>query len=198
METIEKIQKELKKNLSEKRYLHSIGVMNMAKELAKNYQVNEQKVALVGLTHDIAKELSIKEALDYVKKNKLILDQIEKYSPALLHAKIGADMVRKKYHFNMQMQNAIKYHTTGNPNMDKLAKIIYIADKTEENRKFEGVEKLRELAFKNLDEAMVAILNFDIKKNINKGVLIHPNSVFTRNKLIRKSTKNNAEVNVQP
>jgi HD superfamily phosphohydrolase YqeK len=68
--------------------------------------------------------------------------------------------------------------------MDKLAKIIYIADKTEENRKFEGVETLRKIAMQNLDEAVLTILNYDIKKNIDKGRIIHIDSIHTRNHLL--------------
>ena len=55
LELIEKIKKDLKNMLSEYRYNHSIGVMNKAIELAKIYGVDEDKAALAGLTHDIAK-----------------------------------------------------------------------------------------------------------------------------------------------
>ena len=44
--------------------------------------------------------------------------------------------------------NAIRYHTTGRAEMSKLEKIIYIADMIEPNRKFDGVEALREIAQK--------------------------------------------------
>ena len=40
MENIEKIKKDLKQVLSERRYEHSIGVMNMAEEFAKIYKVD--------------------------------------------------------------------------------------------------------------------------------------------------------------
>ena len=38
--------------------------------------------------------------------------------------------------------------------MNLLEKIIYVADYMEPNRNFPGVEKLRELAFTDLDEAL--------------------------------------------
>lgn len=184
METIEIIKKELQDTLSEERYKHSLGVMKMAQTLAKQYNINEQEALLTGLTHDMAKELSQEENLQYIKQNQIEIDEIEKRNTSLLHAKIGANMAKERYGFNQKMQNAIAYHTTGNPDMDTLAKIIYIADKIEENRNFEGVEELRKLALKNLEETVVAILSYDIKKNINKGRLIHPNSILTRNKLL--------------
>lgn len=190
METnIEKIKEELKSILSEKRYNHSIGVMKMAAKLAKKYGISEEEAALVGLTHDIAKELGVPKSMQYVKKNKIEIDKIERKTPSLLHAKIGADMVKNKYQFTKGMQNAIKYHTTGNPHMDKLAKVLYVADKTEENRKFKEVEELRKIAMENLDEAVFAILTLDIKKNIDQNRLIHIQSIKTRNALLDKKAK---------
>ena len=70
--------------------------------------------------------------------------------------------------------------------MDKLAQIIYVADKIEENRTFEGVESLRTLAMQNLEEAVLAILSYDIKKNIDKGKILHIDSIKTRNDILLK------------
>ena len=127
--------------------------------------------------------------MEYIKKNRIEIDEVERKAPSLLHAKIGADMVKNKYQFTKDMQNAIKYHTTGNPHMDKLAKVLYVADKTEENRKFKEVEELRKIAMENLDEAVFAILTLDIKKNIEQNKLIHIQSIKTRNALLDKKAK---------
>ena len=68
--------------------------------------------------------------------------------------------------------------------MDLLAKIIFVSDKIEENREYEGVQELRKLAEINIDECMLKILDYTIKENIDKGKLVHPNSILTRNKLL--------------
>ena len=189
-ERIEKIQKDLKTMLSEKRYNHSIGTMKMAEKLAKQYGMDPEEAGLTGLVHDMAKELTPEESFKYMKENNLEIDEIEQKNVKLLHAKIGADMARKKYGFAENMQKAILYHTTGSPDMDILAKIIFIADKAEENRKYEEVEMVRNLAKNNLDECILYILNFTIKANIDKEKLVHPNSFFTRNQLlIQKNEK---------
>ena len=98
METIENIQAELKTILSEKRYKHSIGVMKKAEELAKQYGIDEYIAALTGLAHDIAKEISNVEKIDYCKEHQIEIDDVEIHNVGLLHAKIGADMT-KKYGF---------------------------------------------------------------------------------------------------
>lgn len=184
METIERIQADLKTILSEKRYNHSLGVMKKAEELAKQYGEDPNIAALVGLAHDIGKEIPNEEKLRYVKENNIKIDEVEEYNVGLLHAKIGADITKKKYNFTEDMQKAIKYHTVADPNMNLLAKIIFVADKIEENRSYEKVEELRKMAEINIDNCIIEILNYTIKENIDKGRLVHPNSVLTRNKLL--------------
>lgn len=183
METIENIQIQLKKMLSNERYEHSIGVMKMAEKLAKQYKIDSHIAALTGLAHDIGKEISNIEKIEYCQKHQIPIDEIEKHNTGLLHAKVGAHMTQK-YGFTQEMQNAILYHTTGHLDMDVLAKIIFVADKIEENRNYEGVEDLRELAMQDIDKCTFVILNQTIKKNIDKGVLLHPDGIFARNQLL--------------
>lgn len=189
-ELLKKIDSDIKKELSEKRYNHSVGVMKKAEELAKIYGVNVNTAKLVGLAHDIGKELSKDEKLSYCKENGIIMDDIEKLNVGLLHGKIGADICKRRYGFTTEMQNAIKYHTTGNEHMDKLAKVIFIADKIEENRKYkdnrkaEKLEVARKLAKENLDMAVLFEIDESLEYTISKKELIHIDSILTRNRII--------------
>ena len=115
-------------------------------EKSLEYGENPEIAKLIGIAHDIAKEMTDEEYLKYVEDNNIKIDEVEKINTKLLHGKVGADICKKKYNFNEQMQNAIKYHTTGNINMDNMAKIIYIADKIEDTREYDGVEEAREKA----------------------------------------------------
>ena len=137
---LEEITKDVKNTLSEKRYIHCIGVMEQAAYLAKKYGYDIDIARVVGIAHDIAKEIPEEEKLKYVEQNNIEIDKIESVNIGLLHAKIGADICKKKYNFTEEMQNAIKYHTTGDENMNILAKIIFVADKTEKNRKYEDLK----------------------------------------------------------
>lgn len=189
---LERINEDVKKALSEKRYVHSIGVMNKAEALARIYGVKANKAKLGGLAHDIGKELSKEEKLEYAKNNNLDVDEIEKKNIGLLHGKIGADICKKRYDFTQDMQDAIRYHTTGSgkEDMKLLDKIIFLADKIEENRvykygkRMKALEGLRKLANENLDLAIVKAIDNSLVYTIEKGELIHPDSVITRNKLI--------------
>ena len=186
MELLETIKEDLKQSLSEKRYIHSIGVMEMSEELAKIYNVDIETAKIAGLLHDIAKEMPKEEILKYVDENNIIITEVESINTGILHGKIGADIAKKKYNVNEQIQKAIKYHTTTNPNMDTLAKIVYVADKIELNRKSENfdIELERKLAKENLDKALLVILDNTTKYLIDNNRLLVEESIETRNKLL--------------
>ena len=181
---LEEITKDVKNTLSEKRYIHCIGVMEQAAYLAKKYGYDIDIARVVGIAHDIAKEIPEEEKLKYVEQNNIEIDKIESVNIGLLHAKIGADICKKKYNFTEEMQNAIKYHTTGNENMNILAKIIFVADKTEKNRKYEDLKTVRDLADEDLDKCILYILDYMLVDNVNKKKLIHSNSIKIRNKIM--------------
>ena len=189
MKSIEDVKQELEKMLSPKRYEHSIGVMEKAIELAGIYGEDEEKAAYAGLTHDIAKEMTEEEYYKYANENNIDLAEIDKLVPSVLHGIIGADIVAKKYGFTEQMQDAVRYHTTGRPNMTLLDKIIYVADKTEERtRNFKHLDILRDIVKeKGLDEAILyAMEDWTLAKAIENRKLIHPNTILARNDIISK------------
>lgn len=193
MELIEQIKKDLKDILSEKRYTHSIGVMEMAAKLAEIYGADVETAKLAGILHDIAKEMSSEEKLKYVKENNIIINEVEKINTPILHGKIGADIAKKKYGINEQVQRAIEYHTTTNPNMDLISKIVYVSDKIELNRKSEDydIKYERELALKDIDKTIIYIIDSNIKSLLNKGKLIEAEMIETRNKLLIAQTETN-------
>ena len=187
----EEIENDVKSVLSEYRFTHSSGVAKKAVELAKIYGVQEETAKKVGIAHDIAKEMTDEEMLEYVKNNNIEIDEIETVKPSLLHGKIGADIAAKKYGFTEDMVNAIKWHTTGRENMSMLEKIIYVADKIEENRKGTrfDIEKSRELSKQNIDEASLFLMNESIDYNIKKDAIIHPKTIEARNDLLLNQGK---------
>ena len=176
----------LENRLTEKRYNHSIGAMKSAKELAEIHGENAEEARIAGLIHDIAKELTKEEIEEALKKYNIKPDHIEENQLGLLHSKLGAEFAKNELGLSEKVQNAIKYHTTGNIRMTKFDKIIYLADKIEENRNYDGVEGFRILAKHNIDEAMLSFLDYTIQKSIGKQRLIHPDTVDLRNELILK------------
>ena len=78
VEDIELLKEEIKEKLTEKRFIHSISVMDMCEKLAKIYGCDIKKAKLVGLVHDMAKEMTDEEMLNYVKKNNIDITNTEK------------------------------------------------------------------------------------------------------------------------
>lgn len=185
------IEANVKKILSEYRFTHSVGVAKKAVELAKIYGVDEEIAKKIGIAHDVAKEMTDEEMIEYAKANNIRIDEIETVKPSLLHGKIGADIAAKKFGFTQDMINAIKWHTTGRENMSMLEKIIYVADKTEENRKGTrfNLEKSRELSTQNIDETLIFLMNEFITNNVKNEWLIHPETINARNELLLKIHK---------
>ena len=172
----EDLYNEVKDALSEKRFKHSEGVVKRALEYAEIYNVDKEKVKLVAISHDIAKEFSEDENQKYIKEYNIELDEIEKHNHNLIHAKIGAYICKNKYNFTDDMADAVRYHTTGRENMSTLEKVIYLADATEENRKYDQ-EPYVKIIKEDIDNGMVEVSKWVINNLIEKKSLIHLDTI---------------------
>jgi len=161
---LESMEKKLQGMLTEKRYRHSLGVMETAVEMAKIFGVNPEKARLAGLLHDCAKDIEKNKRIPLCKELGVPLDPIKKESKGLIHADLGAKMLETEFGISdPDIINAVKYHTLGRENMSDLEKILYLADIVEPNRvPFEGIEELRSLCKTNLDCAMLFALERSI------------------------------------
>lgn len=191
MTGIEEIKAELRKILSEKRYVHSLGVADEAKKLAAKYGVDENRAYIAGLVHDCAKEVPPQDMEGILKrKYGVSVDSMSKLTPKILHGVLGACEAQSKFGiYDTEILDAVKYHTTGKGNMSMLAKIIYIADYIEPNRDFDGVRELRSLAYRDIDEAIIKGIDDTIKDLIKRGLLLHPDTIHARNDLIIKRSQ---------
>ena len=140
------ITAEIKNMLSEHRYTHTLGVIELSNRLAAKYGADEDKTALAALVHDCAKHMP-KDASHYV-----------------LHGVMGEEIAREKFGItDCDVLNAIHYHTTGRPGMSLLEKIILVADCIEPFRLYpEECAKIEAEAFSNLDKAMLSCLEIKI------------------------------------
>ncbi len=155
--------------LDEKRIAHVTGVESQAVMLAMHWGEDPDKAAVAGILHDITKAQGKEKQLKLCEKYGIILEQAERDNPALLHARTGAALSRDLFGISDEIYSAIRWHTTGRPDMTRLEKIIYLADYTEPTRDFEGVEELRALSFEDLDRAMALGLEMSIEDLTERG-----------------------------
>lgn len=161
IEDRKKLRKAMEKGLNEKRYEHTLSVAYTAASLAMVHGENPDDAYLAGMLHDCAKGLSGEKMIEICRKNNIPVNEVELKNPtALLHAKVGSHLAQKKYDISEKnILHAIQYHTTGRPGMSTLEKIIYIADYIEPGRKHAtNLEKIRKMAFINLDQTLLKIL----------------------------------------
>lgn len=167
----------VKKRLPEKRYYHVIGVMAAATELAQKFGVPEEKAKVAAILHDVVK-FSDREWMKSIIVSEKMDPLLLEYHAELWHAPVGAYVAKKEFGVQDEdILNAICYHTTGRAGMSDLEKIIYIADMVEPNRKFNGVEELRQLKEQGLNVMMEACIKHSIEFLASKNQPVYPDSL---------------------
>lgn len=183
----------VKGQLPERRFKHTVGVMETAVALAKLYGADEKKAELAAIFHDYAKYRSREEMEKVILEENLPRDLLE-HNIELWHAPVGAVLVEKETGISDEdILNSIRYHTTGRAGMTLLEKIIFLADYIEPGRNFPGVDEVRALARENLDLAMIKALANTISFLLEKRQLIYPDTIHTYNDLINKRRTNENE-----
>lgn len=180
--TIDDIKTELSKKLNHKRYIHSLAVADTAMKLANIYGGDEKKAYLAGILHDCAKCYDNEELFRHIDAYGIMVDDVCKNSPGLLHGFVGAYELKSIYGIeDTQIYDAVYYHTIGKADMPLLTKIIYLADGIEPNRAYDGVEEIRKTAETDINKAVVMYTDCTVKYILNNGMLLHPSAVQTRN-----------------
>lgn len=184
-EMIEELIEELRANLDDERFRHSLGVMKTAAKLAEHYNVDVKKAEIAGLLHDCAKCMDLVSQLKIAENFGILQDDVEKREGALLHAPVGAIVAKRDYGItDKEILNAIRIHTTGDVKMSMLEKIIFLSDLIEPERCFPGVDELRIKAFKSIDDALIDAFDSTIRYVLEKGSLLHPRTVLARNYIL--------------
>jgi nicotinate-nucleotide adenylyltransferase len=163
--------------LDPKRVAHVAGCEQEAVRLAKRWGADEDDAAEAGILHDITKKYNGEEQLKLCCQYDIMTDTDEKENYKLLHSKTGAALSRDLFGISDEVYGAIFWHTTGKADMTLLEKIIYIADYIEPNRSFDGVEKLRALAYERLDKTLILGLEMSIDDLAKHGAKPHISSL---------------------
>ncbi len=184
--SMDKLETAVKGLLKENRVAHVLGCRDTAVELARRWGADETDAARAALLHDITKALDGPLQLTLCKEYGILLGAFGRANPKTLHALTGSLVAQRIFGENEAVVSAIRHHTTGKPNMNLLQKIIYVADYMEPNRDFPGVEKLRQLAFTDIDAALKLGLEMTINMLKEQGREISPESMDALMWLSRK------------
>ena len=161
------------------RMAHVLGCRDMALELAKRWDADPEKAQRAALLHDITKALDGSPQLTLCRGLGILLDDFSINHPKTLHAFTGSLVAERIFGEKSDVVQAIASHTTGKPGMNTLEQIIYIADMMEMTRTYPGVEKLRSLAFSDLEAAVKLGISNTIEILKARGEDIHPDGQAT-------------------
>ena len=167
----------IKSNLKESRYIHSLGVEEMAVRLADLHGADPDKAAFAGRYHDLAKNFDNETMDAYIRKYDLPEHLLG--NNALAHSKVAAAILEND-EFGVDDEdvlNAVRYHTTARKDMSILEETIFVADVVEDNRTYSDLDYYQQLAYRDLDQACLEILEYTIgslttkEKEIDKDTL---------------------------
>ena len=111
------------------------------------------------------------------EENKLSISEFELSSPALIHGFVGSYLVKRDFGIDDgKILKAIRSHTIGYCNMTLSDKILFISDKIEEGRDYQGVNNFRDLSVKDIDLCLLEIYRNTIIYVVKHSKLLHPDT----------------------
>jgi predicted HD superfamily hydrolase involved in NAD metabolism len=175
----------IKSNLKESRYIHSLGVEEMAVRLADLHGADPNKAAFAGRYHDLAKNFDNETMDAYIRKYDL--PEYLLGNNALAHSKVAAAILGNEFGVEDEdVLNAVRYHTTARKDMSLLEEVIFVADVVEDNRTYSDLEYYQQLAYRDLDQACLEILEYTIGSLTSKGKEIDKDTLEARDWVLQK------------
>lgn len=157
------------------RYQHTLGVVKVSIDLARRFGADVEKAEVAAILHDYAKYHPLDEMRHLIETNPKIPNDLLDYGHELWHAFVGAVLVEDQLGINdEEILNAIRYHTTGRPEMTLVEKVVFLADYIEPGRQFPGVDLVRRLATTDLDQAVKQALQQTVSFLEGKGKKVYP------------------------
>ncbi len=149
---------------SEDLFNHSIHVALMAVTLNTrgDLRLDFTKVFLSGLLHDNAKQRKELDGLDIPK---------DAIGSPVLHQFLGAEKAKRDFGVQDEdILNGIRYHTSAKADMTLFEKLIYTADSVSEDRTYEPIPKIREIALKDFNKGFLTVLKHTYFSIIDRGL----------------------------
>ncbi len=185
----------IRRRLSPYRFRHSLCVAEEAQRLALHYGADADKAYTAGILHDVLKDTPPQNQLQMMKDFGILLDDVEKVSPTLWHARSGECFLRRILGVtDEEILTAVRYHTTGRKGMSLLEQILFTADFTSADRDYPDVDVMRKLVDQSLSAAMRYGVEYTIHDLLNRGRAVHTDTVALYNELVL-SDENGGQTN---
>ena len=140
--------------LDARRVPHVAGCEEEAVCLAGRGGAEPSAAAAAAILHDVTKNLTVEGHMALMLRYGATCSDELLACPKILHAVTGALVAEHEFGMPEEICSAIRWHTTGRPDMTLLEKIIYLADYIEPTRAFDGLDSLRKASYEDLDAAL--------------------------------------------
>ena len=198
-EHIESIKISVFARLSEKRWLHTLGVADTAVRIGEYLlpdMTDELEVA--ALLHDVAKEIPLEEQIRVADEYGILLTDEDMSTPAAIHSFSGVGIIKRDFPAvaSENVLSAVKNHTLGSPDMSVFDKIIYLSDYIEPGRKNDSCRRVREYLFsamssesaeerlKALDRAVMMAIDNTCAYVLSQGGHVNSRTLLAKASLI--------------
>ncbi len=180
----------LRSTLKSGRFVHTLNVAALADALARRHGVDAERARLAGLLHDAGRRFSSPQLAAYVRRRGLNVPrgaQTAARAPLLLHAYVSEDLARREFGVrDAGVLSAVRKHTLGGAPMSALDKVLYVADACSADRRHPGVERIRALAFDDLDAAFARCVAGKLAHALARRAWIHPATIDLWNRLAQR------------
>ena len=199
---IDLLRHEVGKKLSNKRFMHTLGVEKMAVLIGEKILPDlVDKIRVAALLHDISKEYSEAEHLDIVKRHNLLMTDEDIATPPLWHSITAPGAVKDEFpeYADSEVLSAVSNHTVGSPDMSVFDEIILLSDYIEEGRSYKNCIDVREMFLSELEmanskeecvsalhRAVALSLDNNIKEFVSRGQSFHGRTKATRDAILEK------------
>ena len=156
----------------------------LGNELALIHGADIDKCDLAIKAHDLFRHNTDQELLKNSSDLNITVDYVEQNDPILLHGRIAASVLEERFNCPYQdIIDAVRYHTTGRPNMSLLEKVVFIADKVEpfKMKANDILAPILEISKIDLDKSIEMYLSFRISERLKGGHSVHPLAIETWN-----------------
>ena len=182
--------------LSYKRYIHTLGVEEMAKFLGRILMPERlDELCVAALLHDIAKELTYDLQIELLASSDVLCTEEDAETKPALHSIAAIPVVRRDFssYVTDDILSAVANHTLGRANMSIFDEIIFISDYSEAGRKYPSCQNVREYLLNNvrddntrdanlnvLHTASLNAINSTIESLASRGEKIHSQTFLAK------------------
>ena len=203
-EALKKLEDAVKERLSEKRFIHTLGVVKAAVYIAGALGgFDESEIHAAALLHDVAKEMSAADAIAILMADSSI-DEGDLMCPPAHHSFVAPSIIKRDFRgfATDNVLSAVRNHTTGDADMSDFDMVIFIADYVEEGRTYRDCVALRDKLYSSLShsrdgdearwhlyDAVIECLDNTIRFVLARGLYLHEKTVSLRNVLLARRPK---------